>query len=308
VDVDLITQQLLNALTLGAIYALIAIGYTMVFGIIQLVNFAHGELFMVGSFAGLVLLDALGFHGAITDPALLAGVLVLTFGSAMLLVGALAVGIERFAYRPLRYAPRLAPLITAIGVSFILQNLALIMFGAAPRGFPQLIDPRASVVILGIPIAILNLLLIAAALGLMAAARQFVLGTKLGRAMRCTALDWDAARLMGVNLNVTIAWTFFIGGSLAAAGGIVHGLYFGSTSFVIGFAAGLKGFTAAIMGGVGNTTGAAIGGFIVAFIEVAAGQAGLTRWSEAIVFALLIAFLVFRPTGLLGTQVVRQRR
>jgi branched-chain amino acid transport system permease protein len=308
VDATLLLQQLFNALTLGAIYALIAIGYTMVFGIIQLVNFAHGELFMMGSFVGLVFLSSIGVTGAVRDPVLLVAILVVTFAFTMTVMGGVAMLIERVAYRPLRRAPRLAPLITAIGISFILQNAALIVFGAAPRNFPQLVDVSARIEVLGASIAVLNIFLVVAALGLMVAAHLFITRTRLGRAMRCTALDWDAARLMGVNLNVTIAATFFIGGALAGAGGIVHGLYFGSTHFLVGFAGGLKAFTAAIMGGVGNTTGATIGGFIVAFIEVAAAQAGLARWSEAVVFALLIFFLVFRPTGLLGTQVVAQRR
>jgi branched-chain amino acid transport system permease protein len=298
--VDLLLQQTVNALTIGAIYALIALGYTMVYGIIELINFAHGDVFMVGSFVSLWIMTTLGFNGPITNPIVLIPVLALVFIASMAIMGIVGVIIERFAYRPLRNAPRLAPLITAIGVSFILQNVIQIVFGPAPQAVPQIIDVQAGIHIGTARIGFLNLFIIGLAIGLIIALQLFVRGTRLGRAMRSTALDREAAQLMGVDINTTIALTFFIGAGLAGAAGVVQGLYFGQTFFIIGFQAGLKAFTAAVLGGIGNTTGAALGGFVIGFIEVFSSQLGYARWSEAIVFAILVLVLVFRPTGLLG--------
>ena len=298
-------EQFINALTIGAIYALIALGYTMVYGIIELINFAHGEIFMVGSFVSWWLLTTLGFTGAIQDPVLLIEVLVLSFTVSMVVMGVVGVVIERLAYRPLRNAPRLAPLITAIGVSFILQNL---IFVGIPFGsnsivtVPQII-PNPVITIGPIEIRLINLFVIVLALFLMAALHLFIQRTRVGRAMRSTAIDRDAAQIMGVNINSTIALTFFIGSALAGAAGVVQGLYFGVTVFNIGFQAGLKAFTAAVLGGIGNTTGAAIGGFVIGFIEVLASIFGVGRWSEAAVFTTLVLVLVFRPTGILGQQL-----
>ena len=293
------TQQYLNALTIGAVYALIALGYTMVYGIIELINFAHGDVFMVGAFLSLFVMTSLGFHGAISNPLLLVGVLVLVFVVTMVVMGLLGVGIERFAYRRLRNAPRLAPLITAIGVSFILQNFIQV-FTNSQVPTPQLFSLSNRFDFLGASIAYLNVLIFLIAIVLMIGLQLFVTGTRLGRAMRSTAQDREAAQLMGVDINQTIAVTFFIGSALAGAAGIVYGLYFGNIQFNIGFFAGLKAFTAAVLGGIGNTVGAALGGFIIGFIEVGAVVIGLSRWSEALVFTVLILVLVFRPSGLLG--------
>jgi branched-chain amino acid transport system permease protein len=295
-------EQFINALTIGGVYALIALGYTMVYGIIELINFAHGDVFMVGSFVSWWLLTTLGFHGAIQDPLLLAGVLVLAFLVAMVVMGTVGVVIERFAYRPLRNAPRLAPLITAIGVSFILQNIIFVGVSNSIVPSPQVL-PNPALTIGPIDIRAVNLFVIVLTVALMVALQLFISRTRLGRAMRSTAIDREAAQIMGVNINSTIALTFFIGSALAGAAGVVQGLYFGVTVFNIGYQAGLKAFTAAVLGGIGNTTGAALGGFVIGFIEVLAAVYGYGRWSEALVFTALVLVLVFRPTGILGQQL-----
>ena len=307
--------QFMNAMTLGAIYALIALGYTMVYGIIELINFAHGDVFMVGAFASLwVLTTPLGLlDRPMNDPLQLAVTLALVVIPVMLFMGLVGVVIERFAYRPLRHAPRLAPLITAIGVSFILQNVIQVLFGPSPHPTPQ-IFPRVDV--LNIPsfnlgdfaveggaVRGLNLTIIVAAVVLMAILQLFVGRTRLGRAMRSTSQDREAAALMGVDINQTIAITFFIAAALAGAGGVIYGLYFGSVQFNLGFFTGLKAFTAAVLGGIGNTVGAAVGGFTIAFIEVFAANLGYNRWSEVAVFTVLILVLVFRPSGLFGQAI-----
>ena len=299
---DQAQAQFINAVTIGAIYALIALGYTMVYGIIELINFAHGEIFMCGSFVSWWLLTSLGFSGAINDPLLLMGVLILAFAVSMLVMGVVGVVIERLAYRRLRNAPRLAPLITAIGVSFILQNIAFVAISNSIVTTPQII-PNTELKFGPITISLINLFVIVLAVGLMVALQLFIGRTRLGRAMRSTAIDRDAAQLMGVDINTTIALTFFVGSALAGAAGVVQGLYFGITVFNIGFQAGLKAFTAAVLGGIGNTTGAALGGFVIGFLEVISSVWGQGRWSEAVVFGMLVLVLVFRPTGILGQQL-----
>jgi len=299
---DQAQAQFINAVTIGAIYALIALGYTMVYGIIELINFAHGEIFMCGSFVSWWLLTTLGFTGAINDPILLVGVLFLAFLVSMLVMGIVGVVIERLAYRRLRNAPRLAPLITAIGVSFILQNIVFVVVSNSIVTTPQII-PNTQLAFGPISISLINLFVIVLAVVLMVALQLFIGRTRLGRAMRSTAIDRDAAQLMGVDINTTIALTFFIGSALAGAAGVVQGLYFGVTVFNIGFQAGLKAFTAAVLGGIGNTTGAAVGGFVIGFMEVISSVWGQGRWSEAVVFGVLVLVLVFRPTGILGQQL-----
>jgi branched-chain amino acid transport system permease protein len=294
-------QQFQNFLTLGAVFALIALGYTMVYGIIELINFAHGDLFMVGAFASMWLLTGpLGLPDQpIEDPIRLTGILVVVILVTMLFMGMVGVIIERFAYRPLRHAPRLAPLITAIGVSFILQNVIQALFSSSPYATPQ-IFPKFKLDLLGGSIGALNIFMVLIAIGLMLALALFVGRTRLGRAMRSTAMDREAAELMGVDINQTIAITFFIASALAGAAGVIQGLYFGSIQYNLGFNAGLFAFTAAVLGGIGNTTGAAVGGFAIAYIEVGAAQLGYSRWSEVAVFTVLVLVLVFRPSGLLG--------
>ena len=296
-------DQYMSALAIGAIYALIALGYTMVYGIIELINFAHGDVFMVGAFVAYLVFTALGISGSVSNPVFLVLALLAAFAVSMVALGILGVGIERFAYRPLRNAPRLAPLITAIGVSFILQNVVQVLISNSPVPTPQLISLQWRFDFLGASIAYINIIIIVIAVALMFALQVFVGTTKLGRAMRSTAQDREAAQLMGVDINLTIATTFFIGSALAGAGGVVYGLFKGSIVFNLGFDACLKAFTAAVLGGIGNTMGAALGGFLIGFIQVAAVVVGLSRWQQALVFAVLIVVLVFRPSGLLGQQL-----
>jgi branched-chain amino acid transport system permease protein len=310
-DSSTAAKQVANALTLGSIYSLVAICYTMVYGIIELINFAHGDVFMVGTFMSLFFLshfpaplDFLGLHlsGPITEPLVLLVVMIAAFLFGMTVMGLINLTIERFAYRPLRHAPRVAPLITAIGVSLILQNIMQIIVGTGDRPIPQLV-PNNQIHILGASIPVLNFFILAVALVMMAVLQAFVSRTRLGRAMRATAQDQQAAQLMGVDLNQTIAMTFLIGGALAGAAGVFQGQYFGFVRFDLGFNAGLKAFTAAVLGGIGNLAGAVLGGFVIAFIEVFAAAVGQQRWSQAILFMVLILVLVFRPAGILGQQI-----
>ena len=300
---EVLIQQTVNGLTRGAVFALIALGYTMVYGIIELINFAHGDIFTVGAFFGLAFLGWLGFSHAISDPLIFFLVLGATFLFVMPTLGLVGVAIERFAYRPLRNAPRLAPLLTAIGVSFILENALYVWRGPSPLQFPQLLSPQVRFGILGASVSWISVLIFVITVVLLIALQLFISRTRMGRAMRSTAQDREAAQLMGVNINTTIAITFFLGSALAGAGGIVYGMYFGTIAFNTGFSAGLKAFTAAVLGGIGNITGAVLGGFIIGFIEVISAQLSISRWSEALVFGVLILVLVFRPSGLLGQPI-----
>ncbi len=294
----LFAQQIVNGLALGGIYALIALGYTMVFGIIELINFAHGDVYTLGTFISLAILALLGATGELHGPFLIVAVVV-TVVLAMLLSGLVGVIIERLAYRPLRNAPRLAPLITAIGVSFILQNLMIYWHGPSPLPFPQIL-PNPSFAVGPVQIAAKQAFVIVLAVVLMIVLQLFVTRTKLGSAMRATAQDRDAARLMGIDVNTTIALTFFIGSALAGAAGFVSGVYYGTTWFFNGFAAGLKAFTAAVLGGIGNIAGAMLGGFAIGLVESLTTQLLSDQWSNIVVFALLVVVLIVRPSGLLG--------
>jgi branched-chain amino acid transport system permease protein len=298
---DVFLQQLVNGLSLGGIYALIALGYTMVYGIIELINFAHGDVYTLGTFFSLAVLTLLGVSGEVHGPALI-GIVVLTIAVAMLLCGLTGVIIERLAYRRLRNAPRLAPLITAIGMSFILENIMQYWRGPSPVAFPQVI-PNPSFHIGPLEIAAKQLLVIALAVVMMIVLQVFIFNTKLGKAMRATAQDRDAAQLMGININTTIALTFLIGSALAGAAGFVSGVYYGSTWFFNGFAAGLKAFTAAVLGGIGNLAGAMLGGFLIGLIESLTTQFISDQWSNVVVFSVLVLVLIFRPSGLLGESL-----
>ncbi len=298
---DVFIQQVINGLSLGGIYALIALGYTMVYGIIELINFAHGDVYTLGTFFSLAVLTLLGVSGEVHGPALI-GIVVVTILTAMLLCGLTGVIIERLAYRRLRNAPRLAPLITAIGMSFILENVMQYWRGPSPVPFPQVI-PNPTFHIGAIDIAAKQVLVIVLAIVMMVVLQLFIFNTKLGKAMRATAQDRDAAQLMGININTTIALTFLIGSALAGAAGFVSGVYYGSTWFFNGFAAGLKAFTAAVLGGIGNLAGAMIGGFLIGLIEALATQLIGDQWSNVVVFSVLVIVLIFRPSGLLGESL-----
>ena len=295
---QLFLQQVINGLSLGGIYALIALGYTMVYGIIELINFAHGDVYTLGSFIALAIITLFGVSGVLSGWALV-GVIAVTLIGSMVLCGLVGVIIERLAYRRLRNAPRLAPLITAIGVSFVLENIMQLWKGPSPILFPSVI-PNATWRVGGVMIQSNELLVIFTAVGMMGFLQIIIYNTKLGKAMRATAQDRDAAQLMGININTTIALTFFIGSALAGAGGFVSGVYYGSTWFFNGFSAGLKAFTAAVLGGIGNFTGAMLGGFLIGLIESLTAGFISDQWANVAVFVVLVLVLVFRPSGLLG--------
>jgi branched-chain amino acid transport system permease protein len=311
----LFLQELIIGLTTGAIYALIALGYTMVYGIIELINFAHGDIFMIGTFVCVSIFGAFGITSSSSAPRgfALIGVLLVTLLGSIAVCAVLGVVIERVAYRPLRNAPRLAPLISAIGVSLILEDVGKLWKGITFVSFPQ-IFPQIFYHIGPITITSINILVIVVALVLMVGLQWLVTRTRTGRAMRAVAQDREAAALMGVNVNRIIAITFFIGAGLAGAAGLIYGLQFGSTIFYLGFTLGLFAFTAAVLGGIGNLVGAMFGGVLIGVIEALAtlipdsnnGGIGLPHggaaWHEAIIFLVLILILVFRPSGLLGQQ------
>src|SRR6266568_3419803 len=306
----LLLQELVVGLTTGAIYALIALGYTMVYGIIELINFAHGDVFMIGTFICISIFGLFGITNSSVAPTGvgLVGVLVVTLLGAMLLCAVLGIVIERFAYRPLRNAPRLAPLISAIGVSLILEDVGKLWKGVNFVSFPQ-IFPQINYSLGGVSISSVNILVIVVSLVLMVGLQWMVTSTRIGRAMRAVAQDREAAALMGVNVDRIIAITFFIGAGLAGAAGFIYGLQYGSTIFIIGFQLGLIAFTAAVLGGIGNLVGAMLGGVLIGIIEALASLIpdtvlphGGAAWHQAIIFAILILILVFRPSGLLGQR------
>ncbi|HSI26470.1 MAG TPA: branched-chain amino acid ABC transporter permease, partial [Aeromicrobium sp.] len=288
-------QQTINALSIGAIYALIALGYTMVYGIIELINFAHGDVFMVGAFLSIAVTAGIFSQVPGSDITNIP-FLILVLAVALLLVmpatGLLNMAIERVFYRPFRGGNRLAPLITAVGVSFILQNLALVFVGSGDRAAPQVFPLNWNIPVGEAKISVLSIFIFFLAVGLMLALNLFVTRTRLGRAMRATAQDQQAASLMGVDLNQTIALTFLLGGALAGAAGVVWGLRFGFVRQDLGFNAGLKAFTSAVLGGIGNITGAVIGGFVIGFVQNFASSHGQSRWGEFLVFTILTLVLV----------------
>ena len=302
---DLFIQQLVNGLVLGATYGLVALGYTMVYGIVQLINFAHGEIFMLGGFGALTTFLALpaGTPAGLALPLMLLGGIAVSVTAAVLM--------ERFAYRPLRGAPRLAPLITALGVSVGLQELVRNFYPHAKsaRNFPQLVNPdRRFSLFGGVSISAPSLLTVVVAVVGMVTLSTFVRRSRTGRAMQATAQDPDTARLMGIDTDRIIVTAFVLGASLAAVAGVAQGLRFGQVDFRMGFLTGIKAFTAAVLGGIGNISGAVLGGFTLGLVEVLATQyapepfAG-GAWKDAWAFVVLIVVLVFRPTGLLGERV-----
>jgi branched-chain amino acid transport system permease protein len=304
---SLFLQELVVGLTTGAIYALIAIGYTMVYGVIELINFAHGDIFMMGSLISIAIFNWIGVNTASNlSGAPLVAVLVGTCLITALVCAVLGVVIERIAYRPLRNAPRLAPLISAIGVSLILEDLGKLWFGVNNVLFPKIL-PEVSYSLGFVNLSNIDILVIVLTVSLMLALHQFVIRTKTGRAMRAVAQDREAAALMGVNVDRIISTTFFIGAGLAGIAGFIYGLSFGSTIFSLGFQIGLIAFTSAVLGGIGNIVGAMLGGVLIGVVEALASLIpdtvlphGGTPWHGAIIFAILILILIFRPSGLLG--------
>jgi branched-chain amino acid transport system permease protein len=295
-------NNLADGLSNGAIWALVALGYTLVYGIIELINFAHGEIFMIGAFVSFALYGVLGLTSQ-TGTAGLAGGLLVTLVVAMAVSGSLNVMIEKVGYRPLRGAPKLAPLITAVGFSFILQNVGILWLGASQRSVPDLIHSQKEVIdLFGISISRGDILAIAVTVPLVFLLTAFVARSRLGKAMRATAQDPEAARLMGINVDTTISLTFLLGGLLAGAAGLINTLYQTNVWYFQGFTAGLIAFTAAVMGGIGNLRGAVLGGLIIGCIQQISDNRIGNEWTPAVIFAYLVLIMVFRPQGLIGEE------
>ena len=293
-------QELVNGITTGALYSLVALGFSMVYGVLKLLNFAHGDLYMVGAYVGFFVIQWFGGPSALTIPVplLLLAMFVLSAG----LVGGLGVAIERFAYRPLRDAPRIAPLITAIGISFFLENAALLLFGAQFRVYntADFISLSSGIQIGSVTIDSVQILVLALGLVLMVGLRELVNRTKLGKQMRAVAADREAAEMMGINVNFTISATFFLGSALAGVAGVMGGLLFNQVTPTIGFVVGLKAFTAAVVGGIGSIPGAMLGGLLIGVAESMITGYVSSTYTNLFVFALLIVVMLVRPSGLLG--------
>jgi len=293
-------QELVNGVTTGALYALVALGFSMVYGVLKLLNFAHGDLYMVGAYIGFFVIQWFGGaqHLSIAVPLLLVIMFVLAAG----LVGGLGVAIERFAYRPLRDAPRIAPLITAIGVSFFLESSALLLFGAQYRVYntADFISLSSGIQIGSVTIDSVQILVLVLGVVLMAGLQLLVNRTRLGRQMRAVAADREAAEMLGINVNFVITATFFLGSALAGVAGIMGGLLFNQVTSTIGFIAGLKAFTAAVVGGIGSIPGAMLGGLVIGLAESFVTGYISSTYSNLIVFGILIVVMLLRPSGLLG--------
>ncbi len=300
-DAGVLLQQVINGLSLGAMYSLLALGFTLVYGILELINFAHFNVFMVSSFVGMWALELFGLsgQGQVLTGLPLAGVLFFAFLVTMVAAGALGVFIERVSLRPLREVRGTAAMITTIGVSFILFNIILLGAGASAKNFPNPL-PNLRWNVFGAVLELREVLIWGIAIVLMTALQLFVSRTRLGKAMRATAQDAEAARMMGVDVDGVIVAAFFLGSALAGAAGLIFGLYYNFTSFLIGYTAGLRAFTAAVLGGIGSVTGAMVGGVLIGLIESLGGQLIAVRWTDVIIFSILIIVLVFFPSGLFG--------
>ncbi|MGB4593637.1 MAG: branched-chain amino acid ABC transporter permease [Coriobacteriia bacterium] len=320
-------EQTINGITLGGLYALVALGYTLVYGILLMINFAHSELFMMGGYVGLGVLKVLA-DPAVAEKAGLSflapvqgffnsggvgfvALLIMTFLISAIVVGLLGVIIERFAYRPLRHAPRLAPLISAIGVSIFLQNAVLLWISSKQLPYSrvdgtQFVTARTAFSVAGVNVSTMQVFIIVTSLVLLALLDTFVSKTRIGRAMRATSQDREAAGLMGVNINSVIALAFFIGPALGAVAGVFNGMYYGSVKFNMGFIPGIKSFTAAVIGGIGNLRGAMLGGFMLGIVESLAAGFISNAYRDVIAFIVLVLVLIFRPGGLLGEAVAEK--
>lgn len=316
-DPWLFGKQVINGLAQGAIFALIALGYTLVYGIIELINFAHGDVYMIGAFTGLTIAGMLRASDK-TGTGYNIVAILLMFITAPIVCALLNMTIERIAYKPLRNSPRVALLITAIGMSFILEQIGLFWAalpegifpyfggsGASPKSFPGLI-PHFNLLAgtaIDLNLTPKHVFAFALAIPLMIGLRYFVQNTRLGKAMRATAQNRDAARLMGIDIDRIITVTFLIAGAIAGAGGVAGGLYFEGAQWNMGFDMGLKAFTSAVLGGIGNISGAMFGGFFIGLVSSLSDQYLAGQWTRAVVFGMLVLVLVFRPTGLLGSTV-----
>jgi branched-chain amino acid transport system permease protein len=311
-------QQLINGISLGAIYSLIALGYTMVYGVLKLINFAHGDVYMVGAFMGFYLANGLGARGAqmlgmgpesfvargllgggTLEPSLITALVVMLL--AMAICAAIGVVIERLAYRPVRKYSRLTALITAIGVSLLLENGGQVVFGAEPKFFPELFRKRNIDLVGGASINSADVVVLIIALALMIALQLIVYRTKTGRAMRAVSFNLQSAKLMGINTDRIIAFTFALGSALAAAAGVLVAIRIPRIDPLMGILIGLKAFVAAVLGGIGNIPGAMLGGLLIGITETMVVGYLSPTYKDAVAFAILILILLFRPSGLLGT-------
>ena len=299
-------QTIVNGLETGFLYALIALGYTMVYGILKLLNFAHGDLYMVGAYIGYFVIQWFGGAASLTIPVPL--LLLIMFALSALGAGVLGVLIERFAYRPLRNAPRIAPLITALGVSFILENAVLLLFGGFVRSYntQSFISFNSGIHTGALNIDIVQILIFVLSIVMMFGLRQLVNHTTLGKSMRAVASDREAAEMLGIDVNRTIALTFFIGSALAGMAGVMSGLAFNQISNTIGFLAGLKAFTAAVVGGIGSIAGAMFGGLFIGLCESFAASYISSKYTDLIVFGILIATMLIRPVGIFGRPTLQK--
>ena len=293
------SQQLINGLALGAVYALIALGYTMVYGILQLINFAHGEVYMLGAYLGIIVLGLLTATGL---PAYsMALTLFITILVSMIFCAAYGAAIERVAYRPLRRAVKLAPLISAVGMSIILQNFVMLSQGKEYKNLPPLF-PSEGFTIFGANVSPVQVFILSASILLMIVLTLFIAKTRIGKAMRATSQDRVMAGLVGININQVISVTFMIGSALAAVAGVMVTLYYGVTHFFMGYLAGIKAFTAAVLGGIGSIPGAMLGGFMLGLIENFGASYVSSVYKDAFAFLILIITLIIRPAGLLGQK------
>ncbi|MDR2605361.1 MAG: branched-chain amino acid ABC transporter permease [Desulfovibrio sp.] len=299
---DQLFQQLVNGLAVGGIYALVALGYTMVYGVLKLINFAHGDLFTIGAYLGLTLFVAMGSAGTLPGFAAVLPVAVMVMGLTALLGGVL----ERVAYRPLRKAGRLSAVVSALGASIFFQNAVMLVWGANYEVYPEVMRPSAVIFLFDTGVPLIRLLIIGVSLLLMLTLYGFIHHTRTGTAVRAAAIDQGAAALMGINVNRIITLVFLIGAGLGGAAGIMVGMSYGQIDFSMGFSYGLKAFTAAVLGGIGNIPGAMLGGMLLGLIETL-GSAYLTiAWKDAISFLVLILILIIRPTGILGERTAEK--
>jgi branched-chain amino acid transport system permease protein len=292
-------QQLTNGLAVGGIYALIALGYTMVYGVLRLINFAHGELFTLGAYIGFTFLVTLGLSGVLHG-LLLGGVLILL---AMGLVAVVGYLLERVAYRPLRQSDRLTAVVSALGASIFFQNAMMLVYGSRSQVYPGGILPTAAVPMFGVDVPVMRIIMFGGSVALMYLLYWFVHRTRTGAALRAVAIDQGAAKLMGIDVNRIISLVFLLGPALGAAAGVMVGLFYGQIKYDMGLIYGLKAFTAAIIGGIGNIPGAMIGGIVLGVLETMGAAYISIAWKDAIAFFILILILIFRPTGILGERV-----
>ncbi len=299
-------QLAVNGLTLGSLYALIALGYSLVYGVLKLLNFAHGEVYMIGSFIGYGLLQ---MFGGAADPTLPVAVLLpVLMVVAALGAGLVGVAVERFAYRPLRAAPRIAPLVSALGTSFFLQAAVLLVVGARILRYEseKLVDVRSGIHAGVLNVSVMRLLVIGVSAAVMTALTMFMRRSKLGKAMRATSYDPEAAQMMGMDVNRVVMVTFFIGSALAGVAGVMSGLVYNRVFHTMGFVAGLKGFTASVVGGIGSVQGAMAGGLIIGFAESFSQGYVSTTFYDVVVFIVLIGFMLIRPRGLFGVAELKK--